>query len=147
MPFFFIHRKICSYSDSTYSVVFGWDSLYSSFLLAPPKFFSFSLSVGFPMTTIYLLSPLLTCLDSTKSTVQADCFSVSFHLSATSQMALVVKESTCQYRRRMRCGLDPWVRKIPWRSNWQPTPVFLPGKFHGQSCWWSTVHWAAKSRT
>ena len=25
-----------------------------------------------------------------------------------------------------------WVRKIPWRSKWQPTPEFLPGKFHGQ---------------
>ena len=21
---------------------------------------------------------------------------------------------------------------IPWRRKWQPTPVFLPGKFHGQ---------------
>ena len=26
----------------------------------------------------------------------------------------------------------PWVRKIPWRREWQPTPVFLPGKSHGQ---------------
>ena len=26
---------------------------------------------------------------------------------------------------------DPWVRKIPWRREWQP-PVFLPGEFHGQ---------------
>ena len=25
-----------------------------------------------------------------------------------------------------------WVRKIPWRREWQPTPVFLPGKSHGQ---------------
>ena len=23
-------------------------------------------------------------------------------------------------------------RKIPWRREWQPTPVFLPGEFHGQ---------------
>ena len=22
---------------------------------------------------------------------------------------------------------DPWVRKLPWRRAWQPTPVFLPG--------------------
>ena len=27
---------------------------------------------------------------------------------------------------------DPWVRKIPWRRKWHPTPVFLPGKSHGQ---------------
>ena len=24
------------------------------------------------------------------------------------------------------------VRKIPWSRKWQPTPVFLPGKTHGQ---------------
>ena len=27
---------------------------------------------------------------------------------------------------------SPWVRKIPWRTAWQPTAVFLPGEFHGQ---------------
>ena len=27
---------------------------------------------------------------------------------------------------------DPWVRKIPWRREWQFTPVFLPGESHGQ---------------
>ena len=27
---------------------------------------------------------------------------------------------------------NPWVRKIPWRREWEPTPVFLPGKFRGQ---------------
>ena len=31
-----------------------------------------------------------------------------------------------------RCGFNPWVRKIPWRRKWQPTPVFLPGESHGQ---------------
>ena len=25
-----------------------------------------------------------------------------------------------------------WVRKIPWRRDWQPIPLFLFGKFHGQ---------------
>jgi len=28
--------------------------------------------------------------------------------------------------------LDPWVTKIPWRRKWLATPVFLPGKSHGQ---------------
>ena len=27
---------------------------------------------------------------------------------------------------------DPWVGKIPQRREWQPTPVFLPGKSDGQ---------------
>ena len=29
-------------------------------------------------------------------------------------------------------GFDPWVGKVPWRREWQPTPVFLPGESHGQ---------------
>ena len=28
-------------------------------------------------------------------------------------------------------GLNPWVRKIPWRKKWQPTLVFLRGESHG----------------
>ena len=40
------------------------------------------------------------------------------------------KESACQCRRHRRCGLDPWIGKIPWRREWQPTLVFLPGKSH-----------------
>ena len=27
---------------------------------------------------------------------------------------------------------DPWVGKIPWRREWQPDLVFLPGESHGQ---------------
>jgi len=29
-------------------------------------------------------------------------------------------------------GFNPGVRNIPWRRDWLPTPVFLPGKSHGQ---------------
>ena len=42
------------------------------------------------------------------------------------------KEPTCQCRRRQRLWFDPWVRKIPWRRAWKPTPVFLPEEFYGQ---------------
>ena len=42
------------------------------------------------------------------------------------------KESAYQCRRHKRCGFDPWVWKIPWSSKWQPAPIFLPEKFHGQ---------------
>ena len=41
-------------------------------------------------------------------------------------------EPTCQCRRFRRCGVDPWVKKSPWRRKWQPSPVFLPEKSHGQ---------------
>ena len=42
------------------------------------------------------------------------------------------KESACQGRRQKRFNYDPWVRKLPWRREWQSTPVFLPGESHGQ---------------
>ena len=42
------------------------------------------------------------------------------------------KEPASQCRRQKRCGFDPWVGKIPWRRAWQPNPVFLTGKSHGQ---------------
>ena len=32
----------------------------------------------------------------------------------------------------IREEFDPWVEKIPWRREWQPAPVFLPGESHGQ---------------
>ena len=40
---------------------------------------------------------------------------------------LPAMQDTCR-----RHGIDPWVRKIPWSRKWQPTPVFLLGKPHGQ---------------
>ena len=39
------------------------------------------------------------------------------------------KDSTCWYRRYV---FDPWVVKVTWRRKWQPTPLFLPEKSHGQ---------------
>ena len=39
------------------------------------------------------------------------------------------KESTCQCT---KYGFKPWVGKNPWRRKWQLSPVFLPGKSHGQ---------------
>ena len=43
------------------------------------------------------------------------------------------KESTYRCRRHRRGELDLWVVKIPWSRKWQPTPLFLPGKSHGQT--------------
>ena len=41
-------------------------------------------------------------------------------------------KSTRQCRRHRKCRFDPCVWKMPWRRKGQPTPVFLPGKSHGQ---------------
>ena len=47
-----------------------------------------------------------------------------------------------QKGRRLR--FDPWVGKIPWRRKWQPTPVFLLGKFHGQRSLAGYSPWGCK---
>ena len=43
-----------------------------------------------------------------------------------------------------RSGFDPWVRKIPWSREQKPTPVFLPGKFHGQRSLAGYSPWGCK---
>ena len=52
------------------------------------------------------------------------------------------KEFAGQCRRH---GFDPWVGKIPWRRRWQPTPVFLPVKSHGQGSLAGYSPWGSKS--
>ena len=42
------------------------------------------------------------------------------------------QQSAYQHMSPRKCRFDPWVGKIPRRRKWQPTPVFFPGKFHGQ---------------
>ena len=37
--------------------------------------------------------------------------------------------------------------EIPWRREWQPTLVFLPGESHGQKSLGAPVHKVTKSRT
>ena len=32
---------------------------------------------------------------------------------------------------RQEIKFNHWVGKIPWKREWLPTPVFLPGEFHG----------------
>jgi len=43
--------------------------------------------------------------------------------------SVVKKKIHLSHRRQ---GFDSWVGKIPWRRALQPTPVFLPGKSHGE---------------
>ena len=54
------------------------------------------------------------------------------------------KEPACQCRRHKRRRFDPWVGKIPQRRAWQPTPVFLPGKSHGQRSLAGSSPWGRK---
>ena len=47
-------------------------------------------------------------------------------------MLLVAKKLPAKAGDIKRFRFNPWVGKIPWRRAWQPTPVFVPGEFHGQ---------------
>ena len=67
---------------------------------------------------------------------------ISLMISGVSQVALVVKKPPANAGRHKRCRFDPLTGgKIPWTRAHQPTPVFLPGEFHGQrslvltDCW------------
>ena len=51
-------------------------------------------------------------------------------LKSKGLLAGIQNEGLC-----LQCGrpkFNPWVGKISWRRKWQPTPVFLLGKFRGQ---------------
>ena len=47
---------------------------------------------------------------------------------------------------------ETWIRSLHWQDShggaWQPTPVFLPGEFHGQMSLvsYNTVHRVTKSQ-
>ena len=42
------------------------------------------------------------------------------------------KEPICQCRRHKICRFHPWIEKMPWKRECQPTPFFLLEKFYGQ---------------
>ena len=62
-------------------------------------------------------------------------------------MALLVKNLSANTGRHKRPGFNPWVGKISWRRKWQPPPVFLPGKSHGQWSQETVIHRVIQSQT
>ena len=134
-----------------------------------PKYWSFSFSISpsneysglisFRMDWLDLLAvqgtlkSLLQCHSAKASILQCSAFFVvqlshpymttGKSIALTTQTFvglpwwLSVKESIYQCR---RCPVDWLVGKISWRRTWQPTPVFLPGKSHGQRSLPKTVH-------
>ena len=62
---------------------------------------------------------------------------------------LVVK-TACNVGDHLQCRrprFSPGVRKICWRRKWQPTPVLLPGKPHGERSLEGHSPWGCQSRT
>ena len=55
------------------------------------------------------------------------------------------KEAACQCWKHERRGFDPWVGKIPWSREWQPTVVFPLEHPVDSGAWWATFHGVAES--
>ena len=77
--------------------------------------------------------------------------SINFASSTVSPMGflggLSGEEPACQCRSLRRRRFDPWVGKISCRRKWQPVPVFLPGKSHGQRSLVDYRPWGSKDMT
>ena len=72
--------------------------------------------------------------------------SVSLHFLPiiSKWVAQLVKNLPANAKRCKRHGFDPCVGKISWNRKWQPTPVFLPGKSHGQRSLAGYSPWGCK---
>ena len=64
-----------------------------------------------------------------------------------SQGAANSKEPACQCRRHKRHRFDSWVRKVPWRREWLPTPISWPGEFPEQRSLAGYNPWGSQSWT
>ena len=71
---------------------------------------------------------------SNQNTVQLKL--TPYYTQWASLVALMVKcPPAMEERVCLRCrrpGFNPWAGTIPWRREWQPTPVLLPGESHEQ---------------
>ena len=47
-------------------------------------------------------------------------------------------------RNEKRDRFNSWVQKMLWSRKWQPPPIFLPGKFHGQGSLAGYSPWGCK---
>ena len=61
-----------------------------------------------------------------------------------SQVVLLGKSLPANAGRCKRCGLNPWVGKIPWRRAQQPTPVSCQENPMDRGTWWVTIHGVAE---
>ena len=66
---------------------------------------------------------------SNKSTLYEKTSGVHPKLYLKDKFIINKSKSFCLPSRRRK--FDPWVGKIPWRREWQPTPVFFSGEFRG----------------
>ena len=87
-----------------------------------------------PFLTLSVLSLLSRSRDLGNLGGRGCCCHLNYFLPSSSvgfPHGSVVKNLPAKEAMRVR-RFGPWVKKIPWRGKGQPSPVFLPGKSHGQ---------------
>ena len=85
--------------------------------------------------------------DTTETTYTHTHTQISTGFEVFSPFGSAGKEPACQCRRHKRLGFHPWAGEIHWRRARQPTPVFLPGKSHGQRSLGAIVYGNTESDT
>ena len=116
-----------------------WVSFYSKTLHFPHLLFS-----TFTAQYMNMCRQLGVCNSLQSSIMFYNIYKVIWGFPSTLSMWLFAHQATwvknpLQCRTCRRCGFNPWVKKIPWRRARQPTPVFLPGEYHG---WWKLVDYS-----
>ena len=116
-----------------------------------PKYWSFSFSISPSNEHSGLISFRIDWFDL--FAVQGTLKSLLQHLSSKASILQCsaflyikppVKNPLASVGDFKRPRLDPWVGKIPWRRKWRPTPVFLPGRFHGKRSLMGYSPWVCK---
>ena len=96
-------------------------------------------------------SPLPATPESLNTAMKTHCSQKSMNKSFFKKcMRKLLKGWLRLWRICVQCrtlGFNAWVRKSPLRREWQPTPVFLPGEFHGQRSLAGCSHEVAKNQT
>ena len=62
-------------------------------------------------------------------------------------MASLVAQTVKNLPAMQETWFDSWAGKTPWRREWQPIPVFLPGEYHGQRSLVGYSPWGSQNTT
>ena len=77
----------------------------------------------------WLQSPSAVILEPPK--IKSDTVSTDIKVFLLLLLDFLVAQMVKNLLQYRRPEFSPWVGKIPWRREWLPIPVFLPGEFHG----------------
>ena len=88
---------------------------------------SFMISGSFPMSQLFASGSQSVGASASASVTSSELLTPQLHRRASLVAQMVKNLPACR-----RPRFDHWLRKIPWRREWLPTPVFLPGEFLGQ---------------